>query len=180
MGHFKGWILLGRPDTVSHRKHNNELEPDTEPNWVVRLARHDTRCRYVLTLITIHLNLSPHHCICIWSTLIPEESSSIVSAVTSLRRRSLRRRSLRWRWLLICRHISLRAATHCLIISFRVLWVHELRCSPLLLALCRDRGQPKNLYSGVCPPPPSVRLHLGTGQTKWCQCHLSKFVVTSI
>ena len=29
MGHFKGWILLGRPDTVSYRKHNNEH--DTEP-----------------------------------------------------------------------------------------------------------------------------------------------------
>ena len=25
-------------------------EPDTEPNWVVRLVRHDTLCRYVLTL----------------------------------------------------------------------------------------------------------------------------------
>ena len=29
MGHCKGWILLGRPDTVSYRKHNNEH--DTGP-----------------------------------------------------------------------------------------------------------------------------------------------------
>ena len=35
MGHLKGWILLGRPDTVLYRKHNNEHEPDTESNWVV-------------------------------------------------------------------------------------------------------------------------------------------------
>ena len=54
MGHFKGWILLGRPDTVSYWKHDN----DTEPKQEVRLARGDPQRRSALSLVAIVIYLT--------------------------------------------------------------------------------------------------------------------------
>ena len=51
MGHFKGRILLGRPDTVSYRKHEHEHDTDKDTKWVVSFGLWRYTWRYVATLL---------------------------------------------------------------------------------------------------------------------------------
>ena len=51
MGHFKGWILLGRPDTVSYRKHYNEH--NTEPVSPSRIFFIVPKLAFMLLLDTL-------------------------------------------------------------------------------------------------------------------------------
>ena len=50
LGHFKGWILLGRPDTVSYRKQNTIHDTDKDPKWVISFGSWRYIWRYVATL----------------------------------------------------------------------------------------------------------------------------------